>query len=61
MIMSKNDRDFHYDPEYTYKKKDVTIQKVGDSYPIIERTNNGLLFPEGPKTFVDMEQFKPGH
>lgn len=61
MDKNKNDRDYHYDPEYTYKKKDITIDTVENSYPIIEKTNNGLLFPEGPKDFVDMEQFKPGH
>ena len=56
--MDKNKRDYHYDPDYTYSKKDVTIQKMENNYPIIERTNNALLYPECPKNSVDMDQLE---
>jgi len=58
MVMDKNKRDFHYDPDYTYKNKDIVIQKMENNFPVIERTNNGLLFPEAPKNSLDMDQLE---
>ncbi|WP_291579390.1 hypothetical protein [Clostridium sp. UBA6640] len=55
--MAKGKKDL-YDPTYTYKKSDVDIQNFKDSYPVIERTNNGLLFPEGIKPDMDTEQMR---
>lgn len=47
-----------YDPEYGYKKKGITTYKPKNGYPIVERTNNGLLFPEGPQPGVDLKETK---
>ena len=53
-----NDKDLNkYDADYTYKKIAVTTQMGAKGYPIIERTNNGLLYPEGPKDGVDLNEF----
>ncbi|WP_461615467.1 hypothetical protein [Clostridium sp. Marseille-QA1073] len=57
MKMPKDKKDL-YDPTYTYKKSDVDIQNFKDSYPVIERTNNGLIFPEGIKPDMDTEQLR---
>ena len=46
----------HYNPNYPYKKEDITIDKNNKiGYPMLERVNNGLLFPETIKNGVDME------
>lgn len=55
--MPKDKKDL-YDPTYTYKKSDVDIQNFKDSYPVIEHTNNGLIFPEGIKPDMDIKQLK---
>jgi hypothetical protein len=55
MIDEKLDR---YNPDYTYKKDSITIDMSSMKYPIIERTNNGLLFPLGPKNDIDMKDLK---
>ena len=47
-----------YNPNYPYDKPSITTQMSSEGYPIIERTNNGLLFPEGPKDEVDIKDFK---
>lgn len=47
-----------YNPEYPYDNSHLIIEKEEFVYPIIERSNNGLLFPEGPKDNVDMDQFE---
>lgn len=49
-------KEYLYDPDYPYKKHtlDTGLSKKG--YPITERTNNGLVFPEGPKDEIDMDQ-----
>ena len=50
----------HYNPTFTYKKEDVTIDKTNkNSYPTPESVNNGTLYPEGIKNSIDMDQFKP--
>lgn len=54
--MSKNlDR---YNPNYPYKKEGIDVGRSKEGYPIIEKTNNGLLYPEAPKDNVDMEGFE---
>ena len=45
-----------YDANYTYKKNTVTIDNA--KYPIIEKSNNGLLFPLTIKDNVDMNELK---
>lgn len=55
MIDEKFDR---YNPNYTYKKDSITIDKHSMEYPIIERTNNGLLFPLAPQNNIDMNDLK---
>lgn len=46
----------HYNPNYSYKKEDITIDKNNKiGYPMLERVNNGLLFPETIKSNVDLE------
>jgi hypothetical protein len=49
-------KDYLYEPDYPYKKHPLTSGLSKEGYPIIERTNNGLLFPEGPKDEIDMDQ-----
>lgn len=52
----------HYNPNYTYIKEDVTVDKNNRTgYPMLEQLNNGALFPESIKNSVDMEQLKPFH
>lgn len=52
----------HYNPNYTYKKKNITIDKSTSSgYPILEVTDNGTLFPEAIKNNIDQNQLKPFH
>lgn len=46
------------DPDFTYKKKEIDIKQSSEGYPIMERTNNGLLFPEGPKDIVDFIDYE---
>lgn len=53
--MCKTDK---YDPNYTYKKTTIDTGISKEGYPIIERTSNGLLYPEGPKNNVDMNDLK---
>jgi hypothetical protein len=43
-----------YDPDYPYKKDSIDTGFSAEGYPIIERTNNGLLYPEGPQNRVDI-------
>jgi len=50
-----NDR---YNGDYPYNNHHLIIEKSKFEYPIIERSNNGLLFPEGPKDDVDMNQLE---
>jgi len=47
-----------YNAEYTYDNSHLLIEKFKYEYPIIERSNNGLLFPEGPKNNVDMNDIE---
>lgn len=54
----------HYDPNYTYKKKDITVDKNNEAgYPMMENVNNAALYPEAIKDDIDMdfeiEIFKP--
>lgn len=52
----------HYNPNYPYKKEDITVDKNNKGgCPMIERVNNRLLFPDSIKNSVDMEQLKPFH
>lgn len=47
----------HYNPNYTYKKDTITIDKNNKTgYPMLERVNNALLFPEAIKNSIDMEE-----
>jgi hypothetical protein len=48
----------NYDADYPYKKSKITVDMSNKGYPIIEMTNNALLFPEGPKNEVDITEFK---
>jgi len=49
-----------YNPDFTYKKKDITVDKNNQSeYPMLEAVNNAALYPESIKDDLDMEQFKP--
>lgn len=43
--------------DYPYKNNDLLISKKYE-FPIIERTNNGLLYPEGPQSSVDFKDFE---
>ncbi len=43
-----------YNGDYPYLNNDLLISREYD-FPIIERTNNGLLFPEGPQNSVDLK------
>lgn len=47
-----------YNPNYTYKKKNIDVQMSKLGYNIIERTNNALLYPEGVKDDLDMPELK---
>lgn len=50
----------HYNPDYPYKKEDVTLDKSNkNGYPMLESTNNASLYPESIKDSVDMEQLDP--
>ena len=50
----------HYNPNYTYKKEDITVDKNNkNGYPMLEKVNNGALYPEGIKNSIDMEQLNP--
>lgn len=51
-------KDIHYDADYPYKHThiDKGISKKG--YPIIERTDNALIFPECTEEHSSREQFK---
>lgn len=52
-------KDFeNYNPDYTYKKKNIDVQISKLGYNIMERTNNALLYPEGIKDEIDMPEFK---
>lgn len=52
----------HYNPNYTYRKRNITIDKSTISgYPIVEATGNATLFPETIKNNIDQEQLKPFH
>ncbi|MFD3158147.1 hypothetical protein ACFIJ5_15045 [Haloimpatiens sp. FM7330] len=48
----------NYNPNYTYNKKNITIEMSKLGYPIVERTNNGLLYPQGIQDDIDMPEFK---
>ncbi|WP_410506231.1 hypothetical protein ACER0A_009415 [Haloimpatiens sp. FM7315] len=48
----------NYNSDYTYKKKDIDIQMSKLGYNMVERTNNGLLYPEGIKDEIDMPEFR---
>ena len=59
--MSKEKLD-HYNPNYTYDKKEISIDKSNNhGYPKVEVVNNAALFPESIKNNIDMEQLKPFH
>lgn len=47
-----------YDSEYPKKNSPIKIYKPKNSYPVIEKTFNAELFPEGPKDDIDMNDFK---
>jgi ubiquinone biosynthesis protein COQ9 len=47
-----------HNPDFPYKKKEIDIKQSPEGYPIIERMNNGLLFPEGPKDIVDFLDYE---
>jgi hypothetical protein len=50
----------HYNPNYTYKKDDITVDKKNISgYPMLEVVNNAALYPEAIKNDADLDQFKP--
>lgn len=52
----------HYNPNYPYKKGDITVEKsIKNGYPMLEKVNNGALYPESIKNSIDMEQLKPFH
>lgn len=52
----------HYNPNYTYKKDIITIDKnTGSGYPMLEAVNNAALFPEAIRNNIDLEQLKPFH
>ncbi len=45
----------HYNPDYPYKKEDITIDKNNKAgYPMLENVNNGSLYPEVIKNSIDM-------
>jgi hypothetical protein len=57
-----DDKFNHYNPNYTYNKKSIAIDKSTRSdYPMQEVTNNAALFPETIKNNIDQEQLKPFH
>ncbi|GCD12791.1 hypothetical protein [Clostridium tagluense] len=46
----------HYNPNYPYKKEDITIDKSNKSgYPMLEQVNNASLYPESIKDNIDMK------
>ncbi|WP_163249016.1 hypothetical protein [Clostridium niameyense] len=48
----------NYDADYVYKKDTITYGKSYKGYPILERTVNGLLFPEGPQDNLEFKDMK---
>ena len=47
----------HYNPDYPYKKEDISIDKNNKAgYPMIEKLNNASLYPEGIKNSIDMQE-----
>lgn len=52
-----NEFDDHYNPNYPYIKDEIDIS-THYGHPMIERTNNGLVFPECPKDSLEFEQMK---
>lgn len=51
-----NEKLDHYNPDYTYKKEDKTIDKSTKAgYPMLEQVNNGALYPETIKNSIDMQ------
>jgi hypothetical protein len=52
----------HYNPNYTYKKETITIDKsIKSDFPVLEAVDNAALFPEAIKNNIDLEQLKPYH
>ena len=49
-------KEYLYETDYPYKKHPLATGLSSKGYPITERTNNGLLFPEGPKDDIDIDQ-----
>ena len=47
-----------HNPDYPYVKKDITVDYSPEGYPIIERTVNALLFPEGPQDGAEFKEMK---
>lgn len=47
-----------YNPDYPYVKKTVTVDYSPEGYPIVERTTNALLFPEGPQDGSEFKEMK---
>lgn len=47
-----------HNPNFTYKKENIDIKQSPEGYAIMERINNGLLFPEGPKDHVDFIDYE---
>lgn len=43
-----------YNPEYPYLKEGIDTGLSAEGYPIIERTSNGLLYPEGTRNLADL-------
>ncbi|EJO5347698.1 hypothetical protein NRP93_001785 [Clostridium botulinum] len=48
----------NYNADYPYKKSSVFTGKSKKGYPIIERLNNGLIFPETPRENLEFKDMK---
>lgn len=46
------------DPNYTYKKETITIDKTHNPFPVIEQVNNAGLFPFCPNKTIDTSFFE---
>ena len=57
IILNKKNVSKH-NPDYPYVKNDITADYSPEGYPIIERTVNALLFPEGPQDGAEFKEMK---
>lgn len=48
----------HYDANYPYNHKHIDKGTSKKGYPIVERTDNALIFPECAEDHLSREQFK---